>query len=188
MNHVINFMAGRTLDFFIPPWAFSDDGEPVPVTGTKALSELRVPPVDSMGMIRVIADEEGVQGKCCSYMFGPCKIRGGIQPEIAHPGWNANKNALTDCGSLKSDSIKLTLIGNYNRGAFIKGDRLWTKQEICRDYWSRQDESYFEDLQESIQSDRLGLGHCPDDVEPIDSVETLMSSPSVAKRMQFIKS
>ena len=84
-----------------------------------------------------MCDEEGTQGKAWSYLFRQCKVRGAVEPEVGHPLYNAQKNAINDWGE-RGSILKLTHICNYNHGAFLSGDRLLTRHEAFSKWLSKQ--------------------------------------------------
>ena len=130
-----------------------------------------------------MCDEEGTQGKAWSYLFRQCKIRGAMEPEICHPLYNAQKNAINDWGE-RGSILKLTHICNYNHGAFLSGDRLLTRQEAFGTWLSKQSEDYLQELHEKV---------CEDNDEEVLACQTrvlideFLKAPCIAKRLPFVK-
>ena len=109
-------------------------------------------------------------------------MRGGIEPELSHPKWNAFRWALDHSG-LGVSVLKLTIIANYNHGAFKSGDRLYVKQEVFKKWLSAKPESYFQDLQEEIANDRQE--DISDSSTTYDMLNDYMNSPVITNRMEF---
>lgn len=130
-----------------------------------------------------MCDEEGTQGKAWSYLFRQCKVRGAVEPEICHPLYNAQKNAINDWGE-KGAILKLTHICNYNHGDFLSGNRKFTRSEAFEAWLEKQSDSYLDELTEKISED-MGQDVCPEQGRLM--ISEFLKAPCIAKRLPFVK-
>ena len=77
----------------------------------KDLRQAKIPPVESMSILKFIADDEATQHKAMNFMFD-CRVglqlRGYNDSETSHPAWNAFRKAVAHSGFTIS-MMKLTL-------------------------------------------------------------------------------
>ena len=106
-----------------------------------------------------------------------------MEPEICHPLYNAQKNAINDWGE-RSSILKLTHICNYNHGAFLSGDRLLTRQEAFNAWLSKQSEDYLQELSERVSED-IGAEVSVDQRGCL--IDDFLKAPCIAKRLPFVK-
>ena len=78
------------------------------------LSTAKVTPVQSMNILKFVADDEATQHKAFNYMFDNkvgLSLRGFGDSETSHPAWNSFKKAIGRAG-FTIDMMKLTLCSN----------------------------------------------------------------------------
>ncbi|CAE7386096.1 rplM [Symbiodinium microadriaticum] len=96
-------MAGKSLAYFAAP------PSKVLTPGKEDLATVEVTPVDEMPILKLVADDEGVQHKAFNYGWEKLHIRGYSESETSHPAWNAFRKAIS-ATSLVIPMMKLSLI------------------------------------------------------------------------------
>ncbi len=105
-----------------------------------------------------------------------------MEPELAHPKWNAFKAAIKK--SNKDTAVmKLTVLCNFNHGSFCSGDRLYQKQELFQRFLNRQDENYFIERAEEVSFDR---NEEVDESTARSSLQDFMDCQSIKNRLKFV--
>ncbi|CAE7232718.1 unnamed protein product [Symbiodinium sp. CCMP2592] len=140
--------------------------------------------IDEMGLLRFVADEEGVQNKCFHFLHSYIGIRGAICPEISHPKWNCWKRAVKHSG-MNYDVMRLTIAANYGHGTKLTGERVSMRREYLETWLLKQDEEYFEEISEEINHDRGQRGMTSDAVQA--SVTDFLESPLIKRRAHYAK-
>jgi hypothetical protein len=104
-----------------------------------------------------------------------------VEPELAHPYWNAYKGATKEVNKTIA-CLKLTIISNFNHGSFVSGDRMYTKREVFGQWLRGKDHDYFADIAEEIAMDR------EENINQDTAIlymNDFMESPAIAKRLEF---
>ena len=79
--------------------------------------------------------------------------------------------------------LKLTIVANYNHGAFSSGDRLFNKIEIFSAWLNKQPDTYFEELSEDMSLDHGD----PVSAETAKAAcDDFMASPAITNRLEFV--
>ena len=125
-----------------------------------------------------VEDEETQQTKAWRYLFSELKIRGDVEPELAHPLWNSFKRSLTGSG-LQESALKLSICCNYSHGSFLSGDHYEQKREALQAYLETKDREWMDDLAADLGLEADGDG------DPLLTLEDVMKSGAVRRRGKF---
>ena len=112
------------------------------------------------------------------------RVRGGAEPELVHPLWNSFKHAVRDAG-LEMAVLKLTVISNFNHGAWSSGDRFQMKSDYFKSFLGKQPPEYFEELSDEISLDRHQPAAESPSVSIVLEAQDLLSSEVMVKRLAF---
>ncbi|CAE7628136.1 rplM [Symbiodinium sp. CCMP2592] len=146
VNHILLMMTGKDLASFAVP------KRELLVPGKQDLST-------EMRILKLVGDDEGVQHKAFNYAWERLHLRGFSESEASHPAWNAFKKAMT-ASNLTMPIMKLSLICNFDHGAWKSGDKLEAKKDAFQAYLedqlliSDQCEDYYEAFAERVAADR----------------------------------
>ena len=170
IHHTLECMTGRGIQAYIPEtFANLDNLDTVELTA-----------LHKRFAIRVVEDEETSQTKAWGYLFSAVKMRGEVQPEVAHSFWNSMKNGLKCrcpdlAGDLQTSQLKLTIAANFRHGAFRSGDKLLRIQEVTKAFLDRRPPSWlYNFFVENGEED------------PVQLVEDMESAPAFRTKGKFV--
>lgn len=114
-------------------------------------------------------------------MFRNLKVRGDLEPDLAHSLWNTFRGAfkgteLPDGSDFQTAMLKLTIAANYAHGAYRSGDKHLRMKSALEVFLSRQNSTWWENFSEDMAQNRQVSR---EEGSPVELLDNIMNSQSV---------